>query len=164
MDLALLVAIYAALLSTILGIREFLKERRRILIILEYVAFYERAQLRIVNTGHRPITITKVGMSLLMTQDSHKYWEDVPANSVLGSPFDNSDEGEELVEPLPAVVQDGEQVTLPLSGVVSMTLLENGMKAEIFVYDVEGKVYKKYKRMLYNPKWGRYDPIPDGWK
>jgi hypothetical protein len=64
--IALVIAIYGSILATILGIREFLKERRNIKIILEYIYFYENGQITITNIVHRPITIPGIGMEKYM--------------------------------------------------------------------------------------------------
>lgn len=69
--LTLLVALYGAMLSTILALREFKREKRQIRVtcrmtlgsaltgdVLEFV------QIHVVNTGHRPIQITSAALEL----------------------------------------------------------------------------------------------------
>lgn len=60
--IALVIALNGSILTTFLGMREFHKERRQIKVILEYIYYFEVGQITITNTGHRPITITGIGM------------------------------------------------------------------------------------------------------
>lgn len=146
--LTLALAVYGAIVSTILGVREIRNGRRRILVILEYVAFYERAQVKITNTGYRPINITEIGVQIYFEQEGKGFWDQVPRNSLFGPAVE--------AEPFPTTIDDGEHLTLPLSDVVGSQLLENGMRAKVTVYDVEGNEYREFKTRLHNPKWGSY--------
>jgi hypothetical protein len=137
--LTLTLAIYGAVVSTILAYREIQKGRRRILIRLDYAYFLEIAEITITNVGYRPIAITGVGM--------HPEGSDmVPSNALLSTRHSES-------QPLPVTINDGENVTLPLSDAVSNILLENNMKADIVVHDAEGRTYRKHKTGKRNPKW-----------
>ena len=51
--LTLIIAVYGAVISSILGFRELNNEKRRLKIFIEYAAFYETPQMTIVNVGHR---------------------------------------------------------------------------------------------------------------
>lgn len=146
--ITIIVALYGAVLSTILGLRELRRERRRISIILEHVAWYERAQITIINTGHRPITVTEIGMSVYFEQGGRGGYDRVPRNALFGHELE--------VEPFPVTIRDGESITLPLSPLVSEALLGSRMKAEVTVYDVEGNEYKEFRTRMYDPKWGAY--------
>jgi hypothetical protein len=138
--LTLILAGYGALLSTLLALREWRNGRRRIRIRLDRVHFYEIAQLTITNVGYRPVTIT--GIEIIP-----KGRPAVPSNSLLSPRFEST--------PLPATINDGEHITLPLADVVSDQLNANGMKATLKVYDSEGRTYRKYKTGTRNPKWVR---------
>lgn len=148
--LTLVIAVYGAGLSTVLAVRELMKDRRRLLIILEYVVLYERAQLTIVNVGYRPATINGIGMWVFNEQNERNMPERVPRNSLFASELDNDDL-------LPVTINDGEHVTLTLSDALSGILRDNNMKAKITVYDVEGREHKRFRTRLHNPKWGSYD-------
>ena len=145
--ISLAIAVYGASLATILAVRQLRAERRRITVILEYVAFYERAQLVIANPGHRPITISEVGMAIWLQNQ----WIAVQRNSLFAA------EGEQ--GSLPVTLGDGEHITLPLSEVVSTELLDNHMRARVSVYDIEGRVFSKFRTRHYNPKWGSYSTM-----
>jgi len=147
--ITLLVAIYGAGLSTALAIKELGILRRRIKIILEYIAFEERARVRVVNVGHRPITIREIGISVYFVDGETKHWEDIPLDGKF-SHFQDEDK-------LPKTIEDGEEIVINLSEVIGMTLLSNNMKAKINIYDVEGHRYKRLERLVYDPKWGRYE-------
>jgi len=144
-------AVYGAITSTVLLIREILKERRRITIILEYVAWYERVQIVIVNSGHRPITISEISMRILSSNGEDNFGEPIPKNAL----FDL----DKIEKPLPKIIKDGESIILPLSQTISEHLLENNFNVKIFVYDAEGHEFMNFKKRLNNPKWGQYSDI-----
>lgn len=149
----IIIAAYAAILSTILGVYEFRKEKRSIKIYLEHVYFYETVQLTIFNMGHRAITINEISMLVEVgTQGKVKrpYFDPVPANSMF-----NTDRSTEL----PFELEDGKQKTIRLSQTVSDMLLNNRLSARITVFDAEGNQYKNYEKRGYNPKWGYYQKI-----
>ena len=64
-DVALfLIALWGAIISTILAVREILKERRSLNIFLKFYQFHGAYMLSIVNTGHRPINIHSFNMEI----------------------------------------------------------------------------------------------------
>jgi hypothetical protein len=141
-ELTLILAVYGAVLSTLLAFREWWNGRKRILIRLDYVAFLEMAEITITNVGYRPITITGV--------EIHPEGSDmVPSNSLLSTRASPT-------QPLPATLNDGDHLTLPLSDNVSGILLKNGMRTYIGVHDAEGRTYSKHKTGKRNPKWGYF--------
>ena len=99
----LIVAVYGALVSTVLAIRELRKDKRRILIILEYVVLVEQAHLTITNVGHRSTTITGIEMWSYSDQGGRSVPERVPRNALFASDA-----------PLPTTLNDGEHVTIRL--------------------------------------------------
>lgn len=147
------VALYGAILSTIIGIRELKKEKRSLLIILEHVAFYERVNVRIVNSGVRPVTIIDIGMDIFegANETNPPHWEMVRAGAVLDK--------EKELNPLPARIEDGEQKVLLLSEMVSHILISNHMVSKVRVYDAEGNIYTKFKSMEVDPKWGTHTTL-----
>ena len=68
----LIVAVYGAVLSTLLAIREFTKDRRRVKVVCRSAfAFppggdetWKFISIHVVNTGHRPIQISQAGILL----------------------------------------------------------------------------------------------------
>lgn len=147
----LALAVYGAVLATILGIRELQRDKRRIGVILEYVAFYERAQIVITNIGHRPITIAEIRMEAGVKQNGKLYWEGVPRNTLFAEAAKD--------HPLPIILDDGEYLALPLSTEIGKIFLEDKTRVRVFVYDVDGNVYKKFRTRFYNPKWGNYSKM-----
>jgi hypothetical protein len=141
----LIIAVYGAVIATFLGIRELKRDKRRIIVIIEYVAFYERAQITITNIGHRPITITEVNMSVKQGD----YWEQVPRNVLF---FANPED-----VTFPITINDGEYITLPLHIEIGQAFLESTKNIKVAVYDIEGNTYTKFRSRLYNPKWGYYE-------
>ena len=147
-QIALIIAGYGALLSTFLFIQKLLKEKRKISIVLEHIAFYTRVQVIITNTGHRPITLTHMKMRVGVGDEDAEIGEPVPQNALID---------EELNEKtFPVTISDGESLAILLSSVVSQMLLENNFRTRLIVYDSEGHEYTKFKTRTYNPKWGGY--------
>jgi len=145
----LILAMYGAGVSTALAIKELGELRRRIKIILEYIAFEERARVRVINVGQRPITIREIGLSVYFIDGENKHWEDVPMDGKYSSLQDGDN--------LPKTIEDGEEIVLNLSEIIGGMLLNNNMNAKINIYDVEGHNYKKFERLIYDPKWGKYE-------
>jgi hypothetical protein len=138
MDITIFIAIYAALLSTVLGIRELLKEKRKLIIIIEDYPFYEKGYLILFNIGNPKIIISDVSFSVA--------GEPAPANVI----FDIS--SSDL--PFPCSIQSGDFIKLPLSGVIFSALRENKNDVKIGVFDIEGNIYDKFVVNSHNPKWG----------
>jgi hypothetical protein len=151
--ISIIIAVYGAAVSTILGIREVKRERRKVKIILEYVAFYEYGQLIVVNTGHRPITLVNFGMTVNKplregNPNSERFWDDVPANAFF--------EGD---EPFPVTIQDGGQIAVKFSAVISPMIYDRETKIKLHLFDAEGNVYTEFERRLNNPQWGTLSKI-----
>ena len=54
--LTLMIAGYAAVVSTILAVRESQKEKRRLKIIIEFWRWSYSSRIAVTNIGHRPIS------------------------------------------------------------------------------------------------------------
>ena len=141
-----IVAVYGAVVSTILGIRELQKERRRILIVLEHLTWRERAQITIVNAGYRPVTIADISARVYY---GWWKWEPIPSCCLFGE----KDEGSKK---FPVTIKDGESVSFLLSSSLSDTILSGQGKLQVTVYDVAGNKYKKLQVKEHDLKWGRY--------
>jgi hypothetical protein len=137
--ISLAVASYAALISTYLGFRELRKERRNLLVFLEFIPFYETAHFKLVNAGVRPITVVSVAMDIFFENDgvNPPHWETVPSRNLL--------DRKEGVTFLPVHIKDGEQALIPIYVMIKNMLVENHMKARIRVMDADGKTYTKHK-------------------
>jgi len=149
MDLNFYIALYGALLSTWLFIHKIIKDRKKLSIILEHIAWYEQVQIVITNSGHRPITLTALAMKTVIGEGDDSHWEPVPNNAL----FDiiNGD------NPFPIFIKDGEAVSLPLGSVLSEALLQNGLQARLVLFDSQGKEYSSFSSRTYNAKWGGYE-------
>lgn len=160
----LLIAIYGAILSTILAVRGYLKDKRNLKVFLEAKAFHEKAHFRLVNTGLRPITIISISMKIFIENDGANppHWENVPDKDILESipnatrvmsgtikPF----MAVRLISTLPVHIKDGEQVLLPITDMIYKMLLNNRTKPKVYVKDADGNVYDKYKVIGINPKF-----------
>lgn len=133
-------------------IQDLQKEKRQIRVFLEWVAWYEYAQIVIINIGHRPVTITEVGIAIpYKTNNGSIIWDDVPRNSLL----------RDMKKPFPTTLEDGDAFILPLSDVVSSSVYPS-MRVQVSVFDSEGNQYTRYKARLYDPKWGHYVNMKKG--
>jgi hypothetical protein len=143
MDLATSVlALYGALLSTMLGILELRRDRRRVSVILQYGQFSGGYSVIITNVGHRPVTIT--GMFLALGRDQ---------------PFPTGElelhNGQDL---FPKTLTDGQTLVVRLPRGLTAHLDSEQEVLQITVYDAEGREYKNYRKLSYNEKYGWYSP------
>jgi hypothetical protein len=147
--LTLVVAIWGAVLSTILAIREYFKERRQIKVLLEEIHWTERHKLTIINIGHRPITINKVGLAVDHGRE--------PVIPIRSSALFATEEGYTPPD-LPLTLMDGEIGQFHLSEYMSNELHREEYNClRVYIYDAEGKVYTKYEMGESDPKYGTYE-------
>lgn len=154
MSWALGIAIYGAIVSTVVGVLfgifEYMKYKRKIGVYLEYMAFYEHYRLVVINTGFRPITITSIQINLVIKKDGKPVGIDpVPAGSMFM--------GEDDYKKLPNTLKDGEHIVFYLSETLSSTFLPDSEEGiEVYVFDAEGTKYQNDEAKLFNPKYGVY--------
>jgi hypothetical protein len=141
-QVAFILALYGAALSTYLGYREIRKEERKITILLveNNKKFYS---ITITNVGHRPITL----MNLHIITPSKG---PISLNSLLR--FEDGED--EVKSPLPVTLTDGQRVTIKISLEFSKYIREEEKDISITVNDAEGRKYSKYKRKNYDAKSG----------
>ncbi len=99
-QLTFLVAAYAAVVSTVLGVWEFIKEKRKIVIFL-VENNGQQYSITITNIGHRPITLMNLHMNIPTIGLK-------PLNSLLWF----KDDEDEVKSPLPVTLTDGENISL----------------------------------------------------
>jgi hypothetical protein len=145
--ITIILAAYAAILSTILGLTELRKNRRSLTVSLEIGNFNTRANLRLVNSGTRPITVISVAMQIRGDFDNRNppYWKWVPSTDL----FERDPNGPDL---LPVHLSDGEQAKFSLTKFTSEKLVKNQMKANVIIQDADGNEYDKYKVRYINRK------------
>jgi len=136
--ITLFLAVYGALLSTLLAVREISKERRRILIFLQYNQYSSQYSIACTNIGHRPITLKDIAISL--TEHNS-----VPQDVI-----------REISNPLPKILNDGESFSFILPLGLSSDIYKAQKKVSISLYDSEGKKYTKFKNVIHNEKYGTY--------
>ena len=140
------IAIWGAILSTFLALREILNEKRRIKIMLFSIHRLQRHKITITNTGHRPITISEIGLIIAPNLKGPH----IPIRS--GALF--ATENDYSPPHLPVILTDGQTTEFQLSEYVSKQLTNNKNNHPfIFVYDSEGNVYNKFKEAQYDPRY-----------
>ena len=141
--LTIIIALYGAIVSTILGIREINKEKKKIAIFLVYNEWQGGYSITITNIGHRPITLIDLQINIPSMGL-------VPKNALM---FDNL--AEEVIEwPMPVTLTDAEHISIRISSNVSKYIEEEKKKIVIVAYDSEGKSYSEYKKLSYDSKYG----------
>jgi hypothetical protein len=131
---ALVIAIYGALLSTVLGISEFVRTTRRLEVSCDVCVLgppsgpWEAIEIQAVNKRPRPVTISSTGFKM---SDGSTY---VQLVSFMG-PL-----------PLPKRLGHGEAVTLffdrsEMARILSGKRSAGVVMTKAFVRDAEGKVY-----------------------
>ena len=143
-DLTFWIAVWGATLSTYLALREARKDKRQLKIILEHDVWANGHRLLLINTGHRPITVERVGMTAIMNK---KHRDPVPKGAMWS--------GERERPEFPVVLEDGRMIILYISRVVTGDVLNAGQYLEIRVYDAEGNVYSKYSTNEVDQKYSQ---------
>jgi len=137
--ISLSIALYAALVSTILAIIKIRSNSKILKIVLDYYDYYENVYLLFINKSARPITIANISIDL----DG----DPVPF------PFMFEFDGEGLC--LPRTINAYSSVEFKLSGPVFNSIItEKAKNVSIKVFDIEGKVYSKYKIRQVNSRIG----------
>jgi hypothetical protein len=134
------VAIYGAILSTLLTIKEIISERKRIKLKCGVSVLQTNNggigryfSITAINVGHRPVQIIMAGFLLI---DGDKFAE-----------FTQTRNSQGLI-PLPKIINDSESVTILLNeNIIRETILEMNDKkmrySYAFVKDAEGNIIKK---------------------
>lgn len=141
----ILIACYGAIVSTILGIRELNRDKRKISILLIREEWSQRYTVSVVNVGHRPITLADIRIVIS--------GENVPRTII----DDERKDDEDLI--FPSTLSDGEHFTIHLPAMVSGEIgdaLERNEDVVVEVYDVEGNRYHKYQIIYKDNKYGFY--------
>jgi hypothetical protein len=154
--LTLLVAAYGAGLATFLAIREIQKEKKRIRIFLQFTNWAETFTLKIINVGHRPITISSVSLLMKWPKKGIGRHDIVPEGSI----FNVSGGGPKF----PITLEDSEQIEMLFSDVVRDILSDENGEPTITVFDNEGRHYSGYEMLVFDAKYNYYTGIPDKWK
>jgi hypothetical protein len=141
MDTTLALALYGAILSTILGFWELAKERRRITIFLQYNEFSGTYSIIITNIGHRPVTLLDLSMALSI--DGQRVGEGVPQNALFGPD-----------KPFLVTLTDGRHLEIRIPSGISGEMHDDKRKARIALRDAENRIYTKYKVISFEEKFG----------
>jgi len=133
------IASYAAILSTIIAILDFIRAKNHLTITFAINKFSNTNRVIITNSGDRPLTIVDfiVGIQHHYLDDTgNEYWDTVN----LYLPDENFK--------LPILLKNGETiVSKSLSELTKEMIysLENKKKFILEVIDSEGKIYRRYK-------------------
>lgn len=138
--ISLLIAGYAALLSSILAFRAITENRRILKIKFVYVLFYEKIELILENSGKKPLTISSIILG-----DS--IYDTAPLNSMFQDEFSG----------FPIKLEPNVEFRITLSEIFYDYFHNDTLK--IFVFDNDGNVYTKYKKYQLNPKKGGLERI-----
>ena len=147
--LTLVIATWGAVLSTILGLHELRKEKSRLLIVLELVAFCDQMRLIIHNTGFQPVTITGVTFELLIRENNPEMWETVRHVYLFK---DNN------IIDFPVTILPGSSISSDLHNTQVYGIQD---KIRVVVKDIHGKECKEFKKYVLDEKIGLYYPYEE---
>ena len=142
-SLTFILAIWGAILSTVLGLIKIREYRRNLKIYLEWQAFYERCHLVIANNGSRPVTIKRI-----IVRSPEDGW----------AGFTVLEEGEE--KKLPLKLAYGDEGTFILNQEVDRNVWTQVF--ELYVYDSEGNEYKPTLKREFSPRYeglGKFEKL-----
>lgn len=131
------IAVWGAVVASILGYLRIREHRRDLDIHLEWKAFYEKCNLIIVNKGQRPITIKRV-----IVRSPEDGWAGF---SVLEDEKDKE---------LSYKLEYGGEVTLLLTDEVAKGVYYGNF--ETLIYDAEGNEYRPTWKRVWSPRYEDY--------
>ena len=134
---ATFIAIYAAVLSTGLFFNTVSENRKKLKIILEYIAFYNTMRIILINNSKRPITIENVSMKL-----DH---DPVPKNSLFASEYN-----------FPIKINGFDSYTIYLDEIIANFYLDSSASTKnitIIVDDIDNHSFTKFSFRIFNPKF-----------
>ncbi|NJC97903.1 MAG: hypothetical protein C3F07_05900 [Anaerolineales bacterium] len=146
--ITIILALYGAVLSSVLAIREIKKEKRTIALFIDFYVWESSFKLTVVNIGHRPVTLA--GAGIMYFKKYRMRWFELDER-----PFDLARENPGK---FPLTLNDGNHVALAIPSVVDALEWTNGLnKGEAYVRDVEGNIYKTSRIRRYNSKADAYE-------
>jgi hypothetical protein len=162
-NITLLLAIWGAGLSSYLGIRSVIKDRRRLQICLElqeigvYVEEIEdytsqrQGLIRLINTGHRPITIISIFPRMEVQKIGKN--KDYPLMTAFGSLDGFLDLSPDNTG-LPVTLSDGEDKSFNLRKEITKEIWTKARTVRVTAYDAEGNPYSNFD-VLWHQESGR---------
>ncbi len=139
MELTDIIALYAAVVSTLLVFNEIRRKSKILKIVIDYEFFSDTGYLKLINQSERPITIASVTMQL--NEDR------VPGSNMFVI-------DEETIN-FPYILDEYNSVQIKLIGQITNYIINKKAKNfSIKVFDIEGKVYSKYKIRGVDERWG----------
>lgn len=130
-------AIYGAVLATLLAILELTKDRRRISVFFQLDQWAHNCCVIITNIGHRPVTIT--GMLVILAPGKPV------TQKMLRSEIDRS--------PFPVTLTDGQHTRINLPATLTDQIDAEDENVSITVYDAEGREYTSYRKLSHNERY-----------
>jgi len=146
--ITIILALYGAVLSSVLAIRELKKGIMIIALFIDFYVWESSYKLTVVNVGYRPVTLA--GAGIMLFRKHHLKWFELD-----GRPFDlaRGNPGK-----IPLTLSDGNHIALVIPSVVDALEWINGLiKGEVYVRDIEGNIYKTSKIRRYNSKVDSYE-------
>ena len=141
-DIAILIiALYGAILSSLLGVQQLKANQRKLFIFFEIAGVVHKSgHLKITNTDYQPITITEIHIS-----PKASYQEEVggPDTSLTIS----SDVQISAGDKLPVKLNEGESVSFALPKDLLEIIDRETQEVNLIVRDLKGNIYKKYYSM-----------------
>ena len=133
----LVIAIWGAVISSILAYHKIQEGRRNLNIFLEWQSFVEICHLVVVNNGKRPITIQKIIVRS-------------PDDGWAGSPVIVKEE----LGKLPLKLTYGDEETFVLNERTQFAVYDEHY--ELIINDADGNEYRPTKKREYSPRYEGY--------
>lgn len=144
MTIELAIAIWGAVISTILGVIRIFENRSKIKIRLTHITFYETQEMYVTNLSKHPITVKEVGIRRILSKK-----EMLNADPFSSLPiFPTLDESADKV--FPKRLEEGESIRFKFS--IDMDEIYDKGRFQSFVKDTSGKEYSTKEVYLYNGK------------
>lgn len=157
MDIATKLGIYGAVLATILFLKDLIvwiieqyQNRKKVLVKVQYVPYYEYLKLIISNENKIPTKIVDlIIIQYIKSKNMYQQFEGIPRNSYL-----STRQEKRLDEILPALISQGESIELILNEHLLDCYFDEEKFFIIEVFDTSGRKYQITRVEEFNPKFG----------
>jgi hypothetical protein len=167
MDIATKLGVYGAILATALFLKDIImwaveqyQNRRKVLVKIQYVPYYEYLKLIISNESKIPTKIVDlIIIQYIKYNNKYQQIDEIPRNCYL------STRQEKLLDDIfPVLLSQGESIEIILNDHLIDFYFNNDKFFIVEVFDTSGRKYKITRTETFNPKFGGISKVKNKFK
>jgi hypothetical protein len=147
--ITIILAIYAALLSTVLGVIEILKNTKQLDIVIKTGTHTGKTEIIILNNSVKPIVIIDISCILCLPKDRREGFMPLPKNAIFANIED--------LAKFPFTLHEGESQIFVLGECITKEynpFTKERRNLSFTLYDANGKQYSKVQYLTSNDRYG----------